>query len=138
MRHLTKKYRYQREACSQLSIAMALGCEAETVALQVGHWRGMSTQEILKYLDRKGMLRDATYNVSNERMGGVGILIINNGREGHAMAFKDGIIYDPNGRLFNSYEDACMQYSFATDSQWVAERIMTVAPVKTREWSVGV
>lgn len=143
MKHLVKTEIHHKDACTQFSIAMALDIPVEEVVNGMGTWRGVAPSGIGNYLTRKGYW-NGSINQAGEGINieGKGIAIIQSEAEGHCVAFEDGIVYDPNGRIFSgdcAVENLCAYYTRYEEDKlvWSARVVMELEPVKVREWSVG-
>jgi hypothetical protein len=138
MRHIVKRFQRDMDACTQFSIAMVYDRDVAEVAAELGTWGAVTTRELREYLVRMGLSAtgSSTQDVSVIAKG-KGMMNIHGGLEGHAMAYEDGIIYDPNGHTFDSVHDALQYYTFHTGRPWVLYAIFEATPIEYREWTVG-
>lgn len=138
MRHLIKKHPLHLDACVQFSIAMAYDMEPEEVAHDLHTWGALSTSQVRKYLVRKGLsatgdsVEDAAVIAE-----GKGIVIAHGVTDAHAVAFKDGIIFDPNGPTFASIDELCAYYAKHTGESWELYAIFENKAIKYRDWAIN-
>lgn len=94
--------------CGQYALSMALGEDVRRLFAELGKPEdGTTCDQYEGVLERRKLnYRHIEFPDNRRRidLSGKGVLSITNRARntGHAMAFKDGIIYDPAGNVFNS------------------------------------
>lgn len=97
--------------CGQYALSMALGEDVERIFVELGKSEeGTTYAQYVKALNNRGIPHHNNEWPDNRRridISGRGVLSITNRARntGHAMAFNDGKIYDPAGRIFDSIAD---------------------------------
>lgn len=94
--------------CGQYALSMALGEDVERIFVELGKPEdGTTCDQYEGVLERRKLnYRHIEFPDNRRRidLSGKGVLSITNRARntGHAMAFKDGVIYDPAGNVFKS------------------------------------
>lgn len=137
MKHLIKQRSFHVDACTQFSIAMAYDVNLSDVVKDLG-WAPVSTAQLRDFLIRRGLsaIGDSV-DSAKATAKGRGLAIILGAKEGHAVAYEDGKIYDPNGHTFKGINEAIDYYSMITSTPWEFYTAFEVAPLKMRTWNVG-
>lgn len=132
-RKLTKDYEAGHySACAQYSMAMVTGLEVSEVIKSMGHAGSSSVSEIMLTFMRLGYLYR---NVGITGAGEDAVVIVQNDEAGHALAYHNGKIYDPdNGHEYEGFEELAVMCN-EVDAR--VTHVFAVTPVQTREWVVG-
>ena len=102
--------------CAQYAWSMALGVEVEEMFEELGKPEsGTNVNQYKRMLSRRGkgfLINDWPDNRRSIDLRGKGILCVTNRARnwGHAVAFEDGKIYDPSGKVFDSAKDMKRAY----------------------------
>lgn len=137
MNHVVKRHPHHMDACTQFSIAMAYDIPLDVVTKELG-FGAVTTAQLRRYLVRMGLSATGdSLDDAGAVTEGKGIMIIHGGYEGHAVAFEDGKIYDPNGHTFDSVESLLHYYTTHTSRTWTFYTLFQNQPLKYRKWTVG-
>lgn len=131
MEHLVKTWKGDDSMCGQLSLAMATGQAVGTIVNLAGTHGVVA---VSKLEDIAAKLGFSAQPMKEAR--GKGIVILQNHSRtlGHAMAYEDGVFYDPDGGTFDNIEAV---RKFFGNHKWEITKILQMKPVFTREWEVG-
>ncbi|MCA1800121.1 MAG: hypothetical protein LC650_02360 [Actinobacteria bacterium] len=122
--------------CGQCSMAMVLDVPVSDVVKLLptinGTSAGQRNRVMAEYYSKPVIEVRKVDNRKYIDLSGVGVIAISTTkgpRRGHAMAFKDGAIYDPGGRVFEGYRAMLDYYKEA----WGGARVRNVSYVEVAE-----
>lgn len=135
MRHIVKKWNGDDSECGQYSVAMATDKDLTEVYQAVGRRGGTNEKLLMGALERLGF-EYHPIRVIDAHIGR-GIAIIQNVHKtrGHAVAWENGKVYDPDGE--DCYDDLESMMSYFAPHGISELTLLRVEPVKTREFEVG-
>lgn len=135
MKHIVKKWNGDDLACGQYAVSMATDKDLKEVYRAVGRRGGTNEKLLTEALVKLGF-EYHPIKVTDAHIGR-GIAIIENARKtrGHAVAWENGKVYDPDGE--DCYDDFESMMNYFVPHGISELTLFRVEPVKTREWAVG-
>ena len=127
MEHLIKKWDGTDSLmCGQLSLAMATGRSIAEVVAAVGSTGGTTTGQLISAIDKLGFCYVMESVTAVKRGRGIAIVQAKNFFEGHAVAWEDSNVFDPDG--FALYHDFDTLRDFFEPEEWNITHILQIIP----------